>query len=239
MANSDLICLRDDVVDTSIQVVIERSAYAALVAMGYSAKTLEQSFELLRRAEARHASSEAKLAQAQHQYHECLNSGISPFNAETWGRTCKATLAPSGTVSFLYENRHELDSWAKESVNLMPVENRPEGWGIYHAAKASALGTQPFNPDLFGKTCAVASGEAAKGCGQSDVLWSQRATSLIDALLAQVDDASMAQAKEIAKCQGWMDDEEIKSMNDMIDNDGCCAHGLDPNCCPVGCGDRD
>ena len=38
---------------------------------------------------------------------------------------------------------------------------------------------------------------------------------------------------------GYATPEELEqSRNEMADM-GCCSHGLDPDCCPCGCGDTD
>lgn len=97
----------------------------------------------------------------------------------------------------------------------------------------------PFEAQQFDAACLAAAQQAAHGCGLSDVLWSMRVTNAIDGLLASVDAPFIDRAREIAKRHGWMDSDEYAAMMDMSDEQGLCSHGLEPDCCPSGCGDYD
>lgn len=166
------------------------------------------------------------------------------------------------TGSFvLNKDSSEYQAWERRTFEAyrQPVVLLRAGRGEGHATLASAAGTellrsaahalanfdaeikgaQQFDPDLFEVSCNAAAQEAAHGCGLSDVLWAKRTTSAIDRLLDQVESAFLLQAKEIAKRAGWLDRDEVESMNDASRDEGLCSHGLDPDCCPAGCGEVD
>lgn len=167
------------------------------------------------------------------------DSGVEPFNAAKWANTCRVVVLENISGVQAYKNRYQLDSWFSDRSGSMPLKDKAEARGIYKATKAQAYGAHPFAAEIFKGVCAAASSEAASGCGLSDVLWSQRATSAMDSVLALVDPTFVEQARKIAAYHGWMDDTEVKAMNKMISKEGLCSHGLDPDCCPSGCGDLD
>jgi hypothetical protein len=238
-AFDDLLNLKVAAARARIQVGIEQSAFEALVLMGRDGATLEQARALVRNALAQQARCEAELAETQDDFDDSRDSGVEPFNAAKWALTCRVVVLENGSGVRVYKNRYQLDSWFSDRSRSMSLKDKAEARRIYKAIKAQAYGAHPFNAEIFEAVCAAASGEAASGCGLSDVLWSQRATSAMGSVLALVDPSFLEQARKIAACQGWMDDAEVKSMNEMISEEGLCSHGLDPDCCPSGCGDLD
>ncbi|MDI9853427.1 hypothetical protein [Comamonas sp. 17RB] len=50
-----------------------------------------------------------------------------------------------------------------------------------------------------------------------------------------VQEAHRPEAIEIAKQLGWATDEELAESQRQMDEAGCCTHGIDPDCCPMGC----
>lgn len=75
---------------------------------------------------------------------------------------------------------------------------------------------------------------ANSGCGLSYELFAARFSSAVDAEIVRLPEAFRSRALELAKHQGYETKEELEDAFD-----GCCAHGLDPYHCPVGCGDLD
>lgn len=220
-----------------IQVAIERAAHAALKALGSAPQTQARALGLIEAAQAAQTDLETDLKQVEAECAACLTNGLHPFNEAAWARTCQSTAQSYGAGAQFYKNRHAVDRWFREQAALIAPEARSRSREIYQLAKAEALGALPFNSALFEAACRAASSEAAKGCGLSDVLWSKTTTSAIEGFLCHVDDQHIAQARDIAKQAGWLDLDEIRALNDMIEEEGLCGHGLDPDCCPAGCGD--
>lgn len=220
-----------------IQVAIERAAHAALKALGSSDQTQTRALGLIEAAETTQADLEADLKRVEEECASCLTSGVHPFNEVVWARTCQSAAHAYGAGAQFYKNRHAVDRWFREQAALIAPEARSRAREIYQLAKAEAFGARPFNAAVFEAACLAVSSEAAKGCGLSDVLWSKTTTSAIEGFLSHVDDQHIAQARDIAKQAGWMDLDEIRALNDMIEEEGLCGHGLDPDCCPAGCGD--
>lgn len=92
-------------------------------------------------------------------------------------------------------------------------------------------GIQPFSAERWQETCDRKSKEAAVGCGLSDVLWSMNLHAALVDRLRRIPDEHQAKALQIAKHAGFQSD----PLQDL--DDDACSHGLDPNCCPMGCGD--
>lgn len=102
-----------------------------------------------------------------------------------------------------------------------------------------------FNPDvpatldsdvLTAEIHAMA--EAAnRGCGQVYELFVSRFSAAVDGRYDQEPEDIRTLALSIARDHGYATPAEIEEMNQALDEAGCCAHGLDPYNCPVGCGD--
>lgn len=75
--------------------------------------------------------------------------------------------------------------------------------------------------------------EAIRGCGLSDVLYSKRYSAAVESLLNRFPPEDHPRLIELARKLGdYADAAELREISQ-----GCCAHGLDPDCCPAGCGD--
>lgn len=67
----------------------------------------------------------------------------------------------------------------------------------------------------------------------------------VDKFSAAVDDAFppgeplREQALVLARERGYESPEERAQTQDELADMGYCSHGIDPNCCPAGCGDLD
>lgn len=72
--------------------------------------------------------------------------------------------------------------------------------------------------------------EASRGDGNSYHWYCQRFTSAVDGFVNTLPETQRDHATKLAKARGY--GEEDRGEND-------CVHGLDPDCCSAGCGDRD
>lgn len=72
--------------------------------------------------------------------------------------------------------------------------------------------------------------QASAGSGQSYHWYCHRFTTAVDAFLGSVPSEQHARVIEIAKARGYGDDDSTEDS---------CMHGIDPHCCPAGCGDID
>lgn len=79
--------------------------------------------------------------------------------------------------------------------------------------------------------------EAIRGGGLVYELCIQRFSASVDGNLDRIEEPYREIAIKIARNLGYLDAKEVEVMRDQLAADGCCSHGLDPNCCPCGCGD--
>lgn len=78
--------------------------------------------------------------------------------------------------------------------------------------------------------------QAATGCGQSDWLWQSGFSGMV-ASAYPPGHAQRNEALELAVPMGYLTAAELEKQAEELANDGYCSHGIDPNCCPCGCGD--
>lgn len=76
---------------------------------------------------------------------------------------------------------------------------------------------------------------AYRGCGQSDVLFTRRFSDSVDRELSGIPDDRKQEVLKLAVHFGYATESE---RNADLGSD-TCEHGLDPDCCPAGCGDRE
>lgn len=79
--------------------------------------------------------------------------------------------------------------------------------------------------------------QANKGCGLSWELFAQLFSASVDSHFASDDVAVRTAAISMATDMGYQTPEQISILLQELEDDGCCSHGLDPDCCPCGCGD--
>lgn len=81
-----------------------------------------------------------------------------------------------------------------------------------------------------------ASRTAIAGCGASDVLYTNRYSNAVDAIVVTLPEAQRAGAIELARQHGdYATCEERERMDEIIAESGDCPlTGIDPDCCPCG-----
>lgn len=102
-------------------------------------------------------------------------------------------------------------------------------------ATAAAVVAEPvsFDADEWRARCQAFSASAASGCGCADLLYSSRYSGSVDCAIQKFADTHHEEALRIARECG----DYVSPGEDDAVWEGCCPHGLDPDCCPVGCGD--
>lgn len=103
-----------------------------------------------------------------------------------------------------------------------------------------------LNPDgsldenAWEELCANAGVSAARGCGQSDFLFRQNYSDLIEAGLQVLPAGLRTRAVDLAQQHGdYATRDELAAEQASQADEGLCSHGIDLNCCPAGCGDRE
>ena len=79
--------------------------------------------------------------------------------------------------------------------------------------------------------------EAGKGCGQIHDLYVRKFSGMVDVRFGLASDEVRNEAIQIARQFDYSTPEELAADADEMAESGFCSHGLDPNCCPLGCGD--
>lgn len=87
------------------------------------------------------------------------------------------------------------------------------------------------------KRCHACCDEAVKGTGGSDYLFFVNFSQRVDEQLDGLPEQRRAEAVAIARRFNYLTPEERRELTEENSNDGLCQHGLDPMCCPCGCGD--
>jgi hypothetical protein len=85
--------------------------------------------------------------------------------------------------------------------------------------------------------CEAAAVEARHGCGLSHDYYVERFSAVIDAQIVQLPENQHEWALEIATEWGYATPAERQETRDWNADNGYCTHGLDPDCCPAGCGE--
>lgn len=88
-----------------------------------------------------------------------------------------------------------------------------------------------FDEAAWRKCCEEAAADAMRGTGLVYELYQQKLNGLIRARVTGIDPSLQAQALKLAS------EEFGYSEFDEEPGDGYCMHFLEPQCCPVGCGD--
>ncbi|ECT8621150.1 CcgAII protein [Salmonella enterica subsp. enterica serovar Berta] len=97
-----------------------------------------------------------------------------------------------------------------------------------------------FNTDKIRSALDVLARKTMPGCGLVFELYQRRLSAAIDNFVATLPAEQHAQTFELARQEfDYLSAEEIADEVRRDAEKGYCSHGLDRNCCPLGCGDLD
>lgn len=96
-----------------------------------------------------------------------------------------------------------------------------------------------WDADAWRTRCDALAKNANKGCGLSYDLFVEMFSGGVKRHLDGMPEEWKADAETIARDFGYATPAELEKMRDEQAAMGCCSHGLDPDCCPAGCGDLD
>jgi hypothetical protein len=94
-----------------------------------------------------------------------------------------------------------------------------------------------FDKLAWNQACETMAEQANKSCGLVYEIFARDFSRAVNHALNSLPEAHRTEAIEIAKRLGWATAEELAQSQRLMDEAGCCAHGIDPDCCPRGCGD--
>ena len=94
-----------------------------------------------------------------------------------------------------------------------------------------------FDKLAWNEACEKMAEQAHKSCGLVYEIFARDFSRAVNHALNSLPEAHRPEAIEIAKQLGWATDEELAETQHQMDEAGYCSHGLDPDCCPMGCGD--
>lgn len=98
--------------------------------------------------------------------------------------------------------------------------------------------TNEFDTQAWVERCEKLNKEAINGCGSSHHLYCVNYSNRVSAALAELPPEHQDAAVVIAKTMGdYLTPEELAEEIQDNKDSGACIHGIDPHCCPVGCGD--
>jgi hypothetical protein len=100
-----------------------------------------------------------------------------------------------------------------------------------------AAGTAELDAAAWRGICESEAGVATHGCGLSYDVYVSRFSSAINSLVTRYRPEHRDAALSVAREWGYATAEEIAQAERENLESGYCVHGIDPNCCPAGCGD--
>ena len=94
-----------------------------------------------------------------------------------------------------------------------------------------------FEAGRWSEVCVQMAAQASRNCGCVHDMYQQLFSELIDEKLKSVPGEHHRAALEVAGRWDYLDPEgRAKAQQEMAEQ-GYCSHGLEPRCCPMGCGD--
>lgn len=94
-----------------------------------------------------------------------------------------------------------------------------------------------FEQREWAQLCEKLAKETNAGAGCSHTVYVNRFSQAVDIEMSKLSDTDKIMAIVIAKDFDYHTAEEIEAESNWLAENGYCSHGLDKNCCPVGCGD--
>ncbi|WCM90590.1 hypothetical protein [Acidovorax sp. NCPPB 3576] len=95
-----------------------------------------------------------------------------------------------------------------------------------------------FDENAWSGICKKLADQAFKGCGLSHDYYVKRFSAEIDNALKSIPAEFHPQALMAAQFFDYASIDEIQETEQSNADNGFCAHGIDEDCCPHGCGDR-
>lgn len=89
------------------------------------------------------------------------------------------------------------------------------------------------------KQLADLANEAQRGCGLSYDLYVQKFSKSVEVLIRDLPEGKRQIAIAEATEYGYATADELQVAERELEEMGFCHHGIDPECCPLGCGDRE
>ncbi|GKS97428.1 hypothetical protein [Acidovorax sp. SUPP2825] len=96
-----------------------------------------------------------------------------------------------------------------------------------------------FDEKSWREVCEKLADQAAKGCGLSHDYYVTRFSAEINIALKSIPAEFHPQALKAAQYFDYASADELRETAQSNAKNGICPHGIDKNCCPLGCGDRD
>lgn len=94
-----------------------------------------------------------------------------------------------------------------------------------------------FHAAQWSELCVRLAAQASRNCGLVHDMYQRLFSELVDLRLREIPEVHHPAALEIAYRWDYLDPQgRVKAEQDNADQ-GYCSHGLEPNCCPMGCGD--
>ena len=94
-----------------------------------------------------------------------------------------------------------------------------------------------FDAEQWNALCDQLADEAIRRCGCIHDMYQKIFSELVDVRLSEVPSCFHAVALEAARYRDYLDVEERAAAQEEMAEQGYCTRGLDPDCCPMGCGD--
>lgn len=96
-----------------------------------------------------------------------------------------------------------------------------------------------FDVPAWTHRCKALADDAGRRCGASHTMYTKLYSGEVRIALSEVPVGVQDRAIEIARTIGdYLTEDEIGEVEDALIDGGSCVHGLDPDCCPCGCGER-
>lgn len=95
-----------------------------------------------------------------------------------------------------------------------------------------------FDIENWKRICKALRHKAVMNCGGMETEYESIFTREIDREVAQLPESRRTEAVVIARKKfGYLTSTEVKHLKQANLAEGLCVHGLDADCCPLGCGD--
>lgn len=94
-----------------------------------------------------------------------------------------------------------------------------------------------FNITGWRNLCEKLANSASRNCGLSHDVYVEKFSANINSELVYIPEQYRLTAIEVAREWDYATHKEIDLSDSFNAENGFCRHGIDPDCCPAGCGD--